>query len=114
MSLDVASITNTMITGVRRAIGDRWTTIRALAEPELRKLAQTLEDVQQLYVDKEITADHAVQLVEMQRNAAMSVLCTVEGLGVLTARQALNAAMRAVAGVVNRLIGSKLIGTTKE
>lgn len=111
MNLDVPSITNTMISGVRHAIGDRWAAIRALAEPELRKLAQTMEDVQQLYVDKEITADHAVQLVEMQRNTAMSVLRTVEGLGVLTAREALNAAAHAAGSVVNRLVGFKLIST---
>jgi hypothetical protein len=111
MSFDVASITNTMISGVRHTIGDRWATIRALAEPELRKLAQTLEDMRQLYADNEITADHAAQLVGMQRNVAMSVLRTVEGLGVLTAREALDAAAHAAGAVVNRLIGFQLIGT---
>ena len=48
MSIDVVSLTNTMIAGVRRSIGERWSAIRAVAEPELRKLAQTLEDVQKL------------------------------------------------------------------
>jgi hypothetical protein len=114
MNFDVASITNTMITGVRHAIGDRWATIRALAEPELKKLAQTLEDVRELYAGQKITADHAVQLVEMQRNTAKSVLGTVEGLGLLTARDALDAAAHAAGAVVNRLVGFQLIGTTKE
>ena len=109
MSIDIGSITNTMIAGVRHAIGDRWSTIRAFAEPELRKLAQTMEDVQQMYANGEITADHAFQLVEMQRNNAMSVLCTVKGLGVRTARQALDAAARVAGAVVNRLVGFKLI-----
>jgi hypothetical protein len=113
MSLDVASITNTMISGVRHAIGDRWATIRALAEPELRKLAQTLEDVHQLYADKEITADHAAQLVEMQRNTAMSVLLGVEGLGALAARDALDAAAHAAGSVVNQLVGFKLISANE-
>jgi len=109
MSIDIGSITNTMIAGVRHEIGDRWSTIREFAEPELRKLAETMEDVQQLYADGKITANHAFQLVEMQRNNAMSVLRTVEGLGVLTARQALEAAARAAGSVVNRLVGIKLI-----
>ncbi|HTD83792.1 MAG TPA: hypothetical protein VK648_08390 [Gemmatimonadaceae bacterium] len=114
MSIDIGSLTNTMITGVRHAIGDRWSAIRALAEPELRKLAETLEDVQQLYASGRITADHAVQLVEMQRNTAISAVRTVEGLGVLTAREALDAAAHAAGAVVNRLVGFKLISATKE
>jgi len=109
MSIDVTSITNKMITGVRDSVGERWSVIRAIAEPELRKLAQTLEDVQQLYASGEIDATRAFQLVEMQRNTAMSVLRTVEGLGVLTAREAVDAAAHAAGAVVNRLVGFKLI-----
>jgi hypothetical protein len=113
MNLDIGSITGTMITGVRHAIGDRWSTIREVAEPELRKLAETLEDVQQQYADGKISADRAIQLVGMQRNAALSVLATAQGLGVLTAREALNAAARAAGNVVNRLVGFNLIEERK-
>ena len=113
MNLDVGSLTNTMIDGVRHAVGDRWSAIRDLAEPELSLLAQKLETVQQLYADGKISADHAIQLVAMQRNTALSVLGTVQGLGVLTAREALNAAARAAGNVVNRLVGFNLIEERK-
>jgi hypothetical protein len=109
MSLDIGSITNTMIDGVRAAIGDRWPAIHAVAEPELRKLAQTLEDTRQQYAEGKITADRAIQLVSMQRNLALSVVLAVEGLGVATAREAINAAARAAGKVVNRLVGFNLI-----
>jgi hypothetical protein len=114
MNLDVPSIANTMIQGVRQAIGKRWSAIRAIAEPELRLLAQKLEDVQQLYASGEIDANRALQLVEMQRNTAMGVLRTVQGLGVLTAREALDAAAHAAGSVVNRLVGFELIRTKGE
>ncbi|HJQ39366.1 MAG TPA: hypothetical protein VKB93_19670 [Thermoanaerobaculia bacterium] len=109
MNLDISSITETMTGAVRHAIGERWSVIRAVAEPELRKLAQTLEDVQQMYASGEINSSHASQLVEMQRNAAVSVLRTVEGLGILTARAAIDSAAHAVADVVNRVTGIKLL-----
>ncbi|PYQ26985.1 MAG: hypothetical protein DMF56_21785 [Acidobacteria bacterium] len=109
MNIDVSSLTNTMIHGVRHAIGERWSTIRAVAEPELRKLAQTIEDVRQLHADGVIDADRAFQFVEMQRNTAMSVVRTVEGLGVLIAHEAVDAAAHAAGTVVNRLVGFKLI-----
>jgi hypothetical protein len=110
MSIDVTAVANTMIQGVRRSVGDRWSAIREFAEPELRKLAQTLEDVQHLYASGKIDANRAFELVEMQRNTAMSVLRGVEGLGILTAREALDAAAEAAGSVVNRLVGFKLIG----
>jgi len=109
MSIDVRSLTDTMIQSVRHAIGERWTSVRAIAEPELRKLAQTLEDVQQLYASGAVDAHRAFQLVEMQRNTALSVLRTVEGVGILTAREAIEAAAHAAGNVVNRLVGFKLI-----
>jgi hypothetical protein len=111
MTFDVGSLTKTMINGVRNAIGDRWAAIRAFAEPELRKIALTLEDVRQLHADGVITADHAFQLVEMQRNTALTVVSSVKGLGVLTARQAIDAAAHAAGAVVNRLVGFQLIGS---
>ena len=114
MNLDVPSIANTMIQGVRQAIGKRWPVIRAVAEPELRLLAQKLEDVQQLYANGDIDANRALQMVEMQRNTAMGVLRMVQGLGVLTAREAIDAAARAAGSVVNRLVGFELIRTKGE
>ena len=109
MNIDIRSITNTMTEAVRGALGERWSVIRGVAEPELRKLAQTLEDVSQLYAEGAIDENRAFQLVEMQRNTALAVLRTVEGLGLLTARQAVEAAAHAAGAVVNRLIGFKLI-----
>lgn len=110
MSIDVTAVTNTMIQSVRRSVGDRWSAVRDFAEPELRKLAQTLEDVQQLHADGKIDANRAFEMVEMQRNVAMGVLKGVEGLGILTAREAIDAAAHAAGSIVNRLVGFKLIG----
>ena len=110
MNLDIGSISQTMIDAVRAALGERWSAIRAIAEPELRKLAQTLEDVRQLQADGKVDANRAFQIVEIQRNTALSVLRTIGGLGVLTARKAVDAAAHAAGDVVNRLVGFKLIG----
>jgi hypothetical protein len=113
MNIDVTSLAKTMIDGARRSAGERWPAIRHLAEPELRKLAQTLEDVRQLYAGGAIAADRAFELVEMQRNTALSVVRTVNGLGILAARDAVAAAVRAAGPAVNRLIGFELIKPTK-
>ena len=109
MNIDVGSITKTMTDAVRATVGERWSVIRGVAEPELRKLAETLEDVQQMYGKGDIDMNRAFELVEMQRNAAFSVLKTVKGLGILTARKAIEAAAHAAGTVVNRLLGFTVI-----
>ena len=109
MQLDVSALTTTMTEAVRGAIGERWAILRAIAEPELRKLAQTLEDVRQLHADGDIDEGRAWDLVEIQRNTALTVLRGVQGIGILTARGAVDAAARAAGEVVNRLVGFKVI-----
>jgi len=113
MNIDISSLTNTMIAGVRHAISDRWSAIRDVAEPELQKLAQTIEKVSQLYAEGKISADRAVQIFEVQRNAALSVVRTVEGLGILTAREAIEGAVRSAGDVVNRVVGFKLLSNER-
>lgn len=109
MNIDVNALTDTMLAEARNAVSDRWPSIRALAETELRKLAQTLEDVNQLVANGTIDQSRAAELVRIQHTTAFQVLRTVQGLGLLTARQTLDAATRAAGAVVNRLVGFDLI-----
>jgi len=109
MQFDVSALTTTMTEAVRGAIGERWALLRAIAEPEFRKLAQTLEDVRQLHADGKIDEGRAWDLVEIQRNTALTVLRGVQGIGLLTARGAVEAAARAAGDIVNRLVGFKVI-----
>jgi hypothetical protein len=114
MSFDVGSLTNSMIDSVRKAIGERWDAIRDVAELELLKLAQTLEDVNQLRAAGKIDMHRAIEIVQIQRNTAETVLTSVEGLGILTGREAIEAAADAAGAIVNRLVGFRLISTKGE
>lgn len=113
MSLDVRVLTKSMLDGARAAVSGRWPKLQALAEVELRKLAQTLIDVHQLVAAGAIDEKRARLLVRMQQNTARSVLATVRGLGVLTAEQATEAAVGAVARAVNGAVKFKLLGEVK-
>ena len=114
MQLDVSSLQQSMTDSVRTALGDdRWSAMGAVAEIEFRRLAQALEDVNQLLQAGKIDAKRAMQIVRMHRNSAESVLTTVKGLGVRTGRQAIAAAADAAGLVVNRLVGFDLISTSR-
>lgn len=110
MSLDVQALTQAMLDGARAAVSDRWPKLRALAEVELHKLAQTLIDVQQLLRSGEIDEKRACLLVRLQQNTARSALATVRGLGLRAAEQATEAAVGAVTRRINSAVKFKLLG----
>lgn len=114
MSLDVQALTKTMIDAVRAAVSGRWPALRALAEVELHKLAQSMLDVYALVQSGDISQSHARRLMRMHQNAARGVFCTVKGYGVLTAERATNAAIRAVANTVNTVLQFRLLEGGKE
>ena len=113
MSFDVEALTQKMLDGAREAVSDRWPQLRALAEVEMRKLAQTLIDVHQLLEAGDIDEKRARLFVRMQQTTARTVLCSVRGLGILSAEQATEAAVAAVARLVNGIVKFKLLGEVK-
>lgn len=113
MTFDLETLTKSMLDGAREAVSDRWPQLRALAEVEMRKLAQTLIDVHQLLEAGDIDEKRARVIVRIQQNTARSVLCTVRGLGVLAAEQATEAAVAAVARLVNAAVKFKLLKEVK-
>ncbi len=78
---------------------------REYAELEFRKLLLVIQSIRKLRDQGQITKDEAKLLVELQRNAMRSVLLTRQGLGILEAERAINAAMRAIRAAANAAIG---------
>lgn len=87
----------------------QWRDVGTYAEGEFRKLAQTALTIAALRARRRITRPQAQLLLEMQHNAMRSVLLTVEGIGILAAEAAINAALDAARGSINRAIGWRLL-----
>ena len=104
MAIKVNDITRTMIEAVQgplaRAVGKRWPAVRTLATQELQKLASTLVKVKRMYDKGEIDAVRARDLLRMQEKAVHEVLRSIKGIGVYTARQSVDAAVRVAASLV--------------
>lgn len=109
MSIDVQGIATSMIDAARAEVTDRWPPLKALAEVELRRLAQSLADVAQLLADGEIQEAHARQLVHMHQIAARTVLLSVQGIALLTAERAVHAGIRAAAKAINGVVKLTLL-----
>ena len=101
MSLDVATVGTAMIDAARAQVAERWPQLQALGEVELRRLAQSLADVAVLAAEGKVSEPHARQLVHMHQISARGVLLSIEGIALLTAEQAIHAAVRAAAKAIN-------------
>lgn len=109
MALDVGALAQAMLGAAKGKLKKQWPVIKEYAAAEARKTAETLALIERLRLAGEISTKEARLLLEMQRNSAKAVLMSVEGLGLLAAESAINAAIGAVRTAVNKAVGFTLI-----
>lgn len=109
MSLKVSSLVKDMLAAAKTEVADKWPDVKIYATAEARKLAQTLVMIQQLRLAGQITQKQAEILLDMQKQTSRVVLLTIEGLSLLAAEAAVNAAVKAIRDTVNDAVGWRLV-----
>lgn len=109
MHLDVATLLEQMLAAAKGALQDKWPKAQSLAGGSLKTLAGILVDIEADYAAGHISQEEAEVLFDMYRNTARSTLLTIEGIGLLLAEQAINAAIAAVRTAVNSALGFALL-----
>jgi hypothetical protein len=109
MSIDVSALGKSIAEAVLGVLQKQAPDIRDYAEAEGVKLAQTIAQIEARYAMGKITEEHARLLLEMQKNAARTVLLTIEGLGLLAVEAAINAGLDVIKQTVNKAVGFALI-----
>lgn len=109
MALKTSDLVRDMLAAARGELEDKWPEVKIYAETEAKKFAQTLVMIEKLKVAGRISKKQADLLLDMQKQTSRVVLLTIEGLSLLTAEAALNAAIRSIRDAVNDGIGWKLI-----
>ena len=102
-------LAGSMFAAAQGTLKNDWPRVRAFAEPELARLAQSLVDIGQLLAEGKISEMEARSLLEIHKNTTRTVLLTIKGLGLLAAENAINAALGAVRDVVNGALNVALI-----
>ncbi|MBI3711558.1 MAG: hypothetical protein HY253_01140 [Burkholderiales bacterium] len=109
MSLNTSQLTQDMLAAFQGALAKKWPEIKEYAETEAKKMAQSLAMIEVLSVSGKINAEQATLHLEIQKNATRMVFLTLEGLGMLAAEAAINAALNVVKESVNTALGFVLI-----
>lgn len=109
MGLDASELAARMLKAAQKVLSAKWPELRDYAEGETKKLAESLVTIEKLRLTGQITEEQARLHLEIQKNASRTVLLTAEGLGILTAEQAINAALNVVRDSVNATLGFILL-----
>jgi hypothetical protein len=109
MGLKASALAGDMAAAFTQVLKGKAPGIKAYAESEAKKLAQTLLMIGKLRLSGKIDKEEAELHLEIQRNATRSVLLTIEGLGLLAVEQAINAALDSVKTTVNKALGFVLL-----
>jgi hypothetical protein len=109
MALDVGALAKSMLTAAEGPLTADWKTVQPYAETQFTNIAQQIVDIEGQLAANSINQAQASLLLDMQKNASRAALLTVEGIGLLAAQDAINAALGAVATAVNGALNFKLL-----
>ena len=109
MSMDAEELGTSMLGAVRSVVGDRWPEIQQLAEDELEDLARVLVRIELRQSTGAISEAEARALMRIHRNTVETVLAGIQGMTLVMAEMAVNAAMDVVRVAVNSSVGFDLV-----
>jgi len=109
MSIDTNEVYTKMLDAAKSVFKDKWPQTKDYAESEAKIFAERFSTIARLRTEGKITERRAKLHVEFQKDAWETVLLAVDGLSQLLVEEALNAALDAVKGIVNKAVGFDLI-----
>ena len=109
MALKFSQVFSEMINAVKASLGKDWGKAKDYANPEIKRLAQSLIDISKLTALGKINQQEAKALIQIHKNTTQMVFLTVEGLGIIAVENAINAALDVVKKSVNAVAGIKIV-----
>jgi hypothetical protein len=106
MKLDVKKIAFDMLEAMKVAVGDNIEEVRKLADDELEDFAKRTANLAERVAEGKITPDQARAILKIRKNAVETVLLAITGIGIVSAQDAINAAI----GVLKKAINSAIPG----
>jgi hypothetical protein len=98
-----------MLSAASSEIEEVWSEAKDFAETEFKNTAETLNMIVRLYTDGKIDEERARLHLQFQKKNVQNVLLTIEGLGIIAAERAINAALQVVKDAVNGALDFALI-----
>ena len=108
-SINVSQLTKQIRDAAKGELIDKWPEVKDYASTEAKKIAETIKMIAAMTATGRMSKKAAKIHLRIQKNAATTVLLTVEGLSLIAVENTVNAAIRAIKDTVNTGVGFKLI-----
>jgi hypothetical protein len=105
---DVENIIGQITGAVKTALGDKWDEAQVFAESESKKFAQNIAEIALWKETGKISEEQGKVLLRMHQRSMKMVLTALEGISLVMAERAINAAADAITDIVNGIIGWEL------
>lgn len=102
---EVKDIIGKITDAVKVALGGKWDEAQDFAESEAKKFAQNIAEIALWKETGKITEEQGKVLLRMHQRSMKMVLTALEGISLVLAERAINAAIDAIGDIINRIIG---------
>jgi hypothetical protein len=107
--IDIPTLIKDMADAAKKVLKSNWKELKPFAEQQLKNLAENIKLIAALKAKGKIDEEKAKLHLAIQKESARTVFLTIEGIGILTAENAINAALKVIQTTVNKSIGWALI-----
>ena len=110
-TLKINELLSVMANAAKTSLAEKWPGVGDLATSSFKALAQNIVDIEKMasLPSPTITQEQAKLLINMQKNTIKMVLLSIEGVGLLAAEAAINAALDTIKAAVNKAIGFAIL-----
>ena len=109
MAIDVPKVVQDMLQAAKGVLQKEWPEIKDLAETEFKKIAQNFVKIERMKLEGKMDEERERFHLDVQKNAARTVLLMVKGLGITEVENAINEALNAVKDAINSALGWELL-----
>ena len=108
-AINIDELLPQMLNAAAGVLKKQWPEVRAYAESEFKKIGQSLLFIQAQTASGAMTQKQAQLHLDLQKFAAQNVLLALEGMDILAAEAAINAALAVIKDAVNKALGFALL-----
>ena len=106
---DMQDLLESMVAAARKVFNTSWLEVKPFAEMEFRHFTDNLNLIAELHDSGKITDEQARMQLNIQQDAARSVLLSIRGVRKVMAENAINAALSVIRAPVNKALGWALL-----
>ena len=107
-NIDVGAVAGEAAQKIIEVLAGAGKNVAGYAQAEAKKLATSAAEIATLRLSGQITDEEARLHLDIQKHASRAVLMAIEGISVLAAEEAINAALTVIQGAIRTATGLSL------